>query len=558
MSTTTQRTFSGYQHLGRRTTQEDRFYTDARVIKGVHIYILAVADGMGGHNAGELAAEIAIQGVRKYFSDIDTVDVDSLKSSLKAAFLSSNEKIRIEAENNQNSAGMGTTLTCALVIDDEMFVCHVGDSRAYLITRDNIYQCTKDHTAYQDGLDRGIDVGNIKIGNNALTRCMDGESDFKPDLSKMYNFDHGQLLICSDGVYGVLDNNKIQSIANSSSDAHSSAKYIVEEAMAMGASDNVTAACLAFQNSKPVPIPIRANKKSTKRVFKKLSVILSILMLGALSLTGWSGYKYVEMNSVATVAEETEIEMTTENDGRDDDEEINYIDNRNEIVSLTEYHASGLQIEGNGIESDSDESADIQLPITNGDEEIKAEPEAVLEDDGLNSEDDSIDKATLPESEGLSVEEDSVLTEPEINDRQNGFDGDEKQYDKSVKETKTEENEAKAKNDEEGDIDNVTQVPETEELPLFGFYGDWQEESNTGYCIQVHTLDEAERVADLIFDYSNRNIRIQAFPSVNRPDATIICIGQFETQVAAENFMVKCEYNFCEGSKIIRIDDILE
>ena len=540
------KTYSGYQHLGKRSAQEDRFYTDSRVIDGVDFYILAVADGMGGLNSGDLAAELAIQEIRKFFSDIDTSNINFLRESLAKAFFSSNEKIRFESEQKPGSSGMGTTLTCAVVVGKKMFVSHVGDSRAYLVTDDKIHQCTVDHTAYQDGINNGLDVTSIKIGKNALTRCLDGDLNFEPDVSETFDFTDGQILLCSDGVSGVLENKDIHKIVSSSPNAHSCVTNVVEKAIANNASDNVTAVCLAVQKRSSSHNTFPQLKNGKKKPQRKSSLMLSILMVGVLSVTGWSGYKYFEMNSSDALTQETELTVSNESELAHNANEANYIEDRDEVTPEMIDERIISEIDHNNNQTG------IGIPEgTNQEEERRANGQ---EEESRADEQEEESRADEQEEERRADEQEEESRADEQEEERRADEQEEKDEEYAPEENNSTSIKTNDLESESVDTDSETSG--------FGFNGYWQDELESRYCIRVYTLTNEERISDKLKEFQGKNIRARAFPSPGKEDAKIICLGQFASEDEADKFLTesrqKNENWLTEDSSVFRFNSIPE
>jgi serine/threonine protein phosphatase PrpC len=170
-----------------------------RRLKG---YLLLVADGMGGHLAGEVASQMAAEIVnREYFQH-----KDSIEKSLLRAFQIANREIFNEARQHDTLRGMGTTCTAIVVHDQQLYFAHVGDSRAYLFKAGQLIQLTEDHTYVQELLRAGDITAEAAINHperNVLTQAMGTKADVRVDLGRcVLPFDlNDRLLLCSDGLY---------------------------------------------------------------------------------------------------------------------------------------------------------------------------------------------------------------------------------------------------------------------------------------------------------------------------------------------------------------------
>ncbi len=180
-------------------------------------YLFSVADGMGGHAAGEVASKIAItelkETVMKGFASTQTIKLQSMKQLLSKGFSKANEKIRREAKTVHERHGMGTTLIAALLdCEGKGFVANIGDSRAYLVG-DKIIRITKDHSHVQELVDRGIitqEEASVHPLKNIVTRII-GMEGVKSDLFEI-ELGKNTLLLCSDGLTDSLSDEKIRDI----------------------------------------------------------------------------------------------------------------------------------------------------------------------------------------------------------------------------------------------------------------------------------------------------------------------------------------------------------
>lgn len=170
-----------------------------RRIKG---YLLLVADGMGGHLAGEVASQMAAEIInRDYFTHRDTIE-----NSLMRAFQMANRQIFDEARLHDAFRGMGTTCTAIVVHEQHLYFAHVGDSRAYLLKAGQLIQLTEDHTYIQELLRNGEITPEAAANHpdrNVLTQAMGTKATVRVDVGRcLLPFDLGdRLLLCSDGLY---------------------------------------------------------------------------------------------------------------------------------------------------------------------------------------------------------------------------------------------------------------------------------------------------------------------------------------------------------------------
>ncbi|ONH30586.1 PP2C family protein-serine/threonine phosphatase [Pseudofrankia asymbiotica] len=201
-------------------------------------YLLAVADGMGGHAAGEVASSTVISAL----ADLDTeIDDDDLLEALVAAMHDANAQLRAMAARDGTLDGMGTTVTALLASGDQLGVLHVGDSRCYLLRDEVLSQVTHDHTLVQDLVDQGRitpEQANTHPQRSLLMRALDGR-EVEPDLSVRQVRVGDRYLLCSDGLSGVVSGETILE-ALLGTTPRDAVDRLVELALKGGGPDNIT------------------------------------------------------------------------------------------------------------------------------------------------------------------------------------------------------------------------------------------------------------------------------------------------------------------------------
>lgn len=203
-------------------------------------HLLLVADGMGGHAAGELASATAI-AIAARIDAIAPDESDSL-DMLTGSVGEIGAQIARTIEENPDFTGMGTTLTGLYLVGDQMNVVHVGDSRAYLLRDGELTQVTHDHTYVQTLIDAGKiteDEAMHHPRRSLLMRALDGMHSVEADVFVIGTQAGDRFLICSDGLSGVVPDAQITQLL-SSSDPTGSVTALVERALQLGAPDNVT------------------------------------------------------------------------------------------------------------------------------------------------------------------------------------------------------------------------------------------------------------------------------------------------------------------------------
>jgi PPM family protein phosphatase len=218
--------------IGQRDDNEDAAYAGAR--------LLAVADGMGGHNGGEVASAAVIDALRP----LDTqVPAGELLDALDHAVRRASSRLRDLASNDPALHGMGTTLTALLWSGSQLGLVHIGDSRAYLVRDGEVFQITQDHTMVQSLLDDGkitADEVSSHPQRFLLLRALVADRDYEPDLQLREARPGDRYLLCSDGLHETADAESIAQVLRSVSDPDQAAADLVALAIAAGGPDNVT------------------------------------------------------------------------------------------------------------------------------------------------------------------------------------------------------------------------------------------------------------------------------------------------------------------------------
>lgn len=218
---------------------------NVRVGKTDSLIYAVVADGMGGHKAGEVASLIAAQMIEEEILKINTQE-DNIINKIKGAYIDANSKIYEYAEENQKVLGMGTTAVSAIIVKGKLYVANVGDSRAYMINPKGISQISKDHSYVQQLIDSEVITKEQAMNHpkrNYITRAMGTEEGIKVDVFvKDYNGE--TVLLCSDGLCGLVTDNEILDIVKRNEDFDVIAKELTKAANSKGGTDNITVALL--------------------------------------------------------------------------------------------------------------------------------------------------------------------------------------------------------------------------------------------------------------------------------------------------------------------------
>jgi PPM family protein phosphatase len=234
----------------KRSKNEDAFLVDP------DIGFMLVADGMGGHAAGEVASNLA-----------STLCLEQLKRALQTGHVPvsshvppnphldkrslllgdcvkfSNMAVYEAANSNPETKNMGTTLVAALSFDNRLAVANVGDSRLYIMRNDELVQCTIDHSFVQEQVDRGLlkpEDAEKSDFRNMLTRSIGVSADVDVDLKEVELMNGDYVLLCSDGLTKMLDQDQIEAVFKEEKDPQTIADQLVERANKAGGGDNIT------------------------------------------------------------------------------------------------------------------------------------------------------------------------------------------------------------------------------------------------------------------------------------------------------------------------------
>ena len=225
--------------IGRQRQLNQDYVFTSEVPMGPLSNLFVVADGMGGHKAGEYASKCAVETI---VEDINTYQDIGIIKSLTMAIQHANAKIRQVANSDINYQGMGTTLVTATYSDDTLYVGNVGDSRLYVIG-DGIRQITTDHSLVEEmirmgGLDR--EKARTHPDKNIITRAIGVVEVVDVDFFEVEDLKEGDIiLMCSDGLSNMLTDNEIVEIVNARGTLEEKADNLVAAANRNGGKDNI-------------------------------------------------------------------------------------------------------------------------------------------------------------------------------------------------------------------------------------------------------------------------------------------------------------------------------
>ena len=216
--------------------------------------LFMVADGMGGAAAGEIASSMAVEVVlaelRDRWTQADTRDAESFAAALKAATETANEQIHRYALDHPENRGMGTTATIAGLLGDTLYVCQVGDSRAYLVRDGTARQITKDQSLMQKLIEANElteEEAERSERRNIILQALGPEQLIKVDLTHQRVRRGDTLILCSDGLSGQVRADEIARVVATEPDLVSVCKRLIDMANASGGPDNITVIAARFE-----------------------------------------------------------------------------------------------------------------------------------------------------------------------------------------------------------------------------------------------------------------------------------------------------------------------
>ena len=209
--------------------------------------LMAVADGMGGHKGGEIASSIAITHIGKRFVDTSSVgNKEDAINFLKEIVSEANMLLYKYTENNPESVGMGTTIVMALLTKEFLLFGNIGDSSGFVIKDNKLYKITNDHTLVNLLVKSGEiteEEAKDHPRKNVLMRALGANISVEMDVFDVER-DVSGILLCSDGLTNMLDNNQIETVLNSDIDIDAKVQKLINKANNRGGTDNISVAYL--------------------------------------------------------------------------------------------------------------------------------------------------------------------------------------------------------------------------------------------------------------------------------------------------------------------------
>lgn len=231
-----------------RKGNEDSYYADANEHRGLFI----VADGMGGHAAGEVASHMAVGIVSDDLAELNDLENAHAFETVSDALRHANEAVFERTLLEKDKHGMGTTASVLVLADERFIIGHIGDSRIYLLRNGELRQLTHDHSVVQEQLDAGI-ITQQEARNhrqsNVITRCIGMEFHLEADITDGDVQVGDVFLLASDGLTGMVEDWRLQQLLASRLPPARIIDAMIEEANARGGVDNITAVVVRIHSS---------------------------------------------------------------------------------------------------------------------------------------------------------------------------------------------------------------------------------------------------------------------------------------------------------------------
>ncbi len=223
----------------RSMNQDNLFFSDEPVGNLPNLYI--VADGMGGHKAGDYASSYAVYRFVEFVKRCeDTNPITVMKKGIRTV----NEGILCASREREELSGMGTTFVCAVIAKNQLYVANIGDSRLYLLDKDTIRQITLDHSLVEELIRTG-QLDPLKVRNhpekNIITRALGVSEEAIPDFFELKLHMEERVLMCSDGLSNMVEDDELLNIVMEADTPKAAVERLIERANYYGGKDNIAA-----------------------------------------------------------------------------------------------------------------------------------------------------------------------------------------------------------------------------------------------------------------------------------------------------------------------------
>jgi protein phosphatase len=215
--------------------------------------LAVVADGMGGHQAGDIASQLAVDAIDELLRPVlESGGGNDMEALVREAILSANDKVFQFASTADQYYGMGTTIVVALADRERIVLGHIGDSRAYLWDRGRFVQLTEDHSLVNELLKRGqisAEEADHHPRRNVLTRALGTERVVEAEIAFHRWKEHDMLLLCTDGLSGLVGTDKMAEVLSADRELDWKADELVRLALEAGGDDNITVILLSNEEN---------------------------------------------------------------------------------------------------------------------------------------------------------------------------------------------------------------------------------------------------------------------------------------------------------------------
>lgn len=212
--------------------------------------LFVVADGMGGHNAGEVASRLAIESLLEFLSEEKIREIrgndEAIRLSMLDAFTHANQTVMAKAATDETMQGMGCTMVACLLDENMLHTCHVGDARCYISEKSSLRQITTDHTSVTYISRTDANNNEVQIPRNVVTRAIGFHSHEGPEYHKTSLRPGCRILLCSDGLWNMVDHTRIEQILLNAPSPENASETLVTAANEQGGRDNITALVIFY------------------------------------------------------------------------------------------------------------------------------------------------------------------------------------------------------------------------------------------------------------------------------------------------------------------------
>jgi len=224
-------------HVGKRRSVNEDAVSVFNLDDGL---LSVVCDGLGGNRAGDVASKTAVEAIYDFFTHNPQLDY---LTKINSALLAAHRALLVKGRDTENYKGMATTAVVVFIAGNTVYWGHIGDSRIYFLTNDQLLQVTKDHSLVQKMVDNGLitsQQAEIHPHRNIIVKALGEDSDCSPDCD-YFNLDEGQqfkILLCSDGLCGVLNSNEIFDILSQGENLEEISQNFFQQIEGKGSPDN--------------------------------------------------------------------------------------------------------------------------------------------------------------------------------------------------------------------------------------------------------------------------------------------------------------------------------